>query len=190
MMHGESPYGNWRIWPQTSWSLPGYPSRSWRSFNFFVVGYLSMRTRKAKRSGGALIAFLVALFAEMYGFALPNYLPGHLLDIEVRSITSAATFWEISSPGSVPERLVHCDARQQHLDRYRHLCPIGRHQPPIQATRSTSIPSAASEPTDRPKTARLTSTAQALPQAHGRLGPELRPSKAQSGPAFSKPSPE
>jgi hypothetical protein len=32
---------------------------------FFIFKYIPMRTRMDKRSGGALIAFIVALFTEM-----------------------------------------------------------------------------------------------------------------------------
>lgn len=37
---------------------------------FFIAKYVPLRTRLQKRSGGVLIAFVIALFTEMYGFPL------------------------------------------------------------------------------------------------------------------------
>jgi len=37
---------------------------------FFILKFMPMRTKLDKRSGGAFVAFIFALFTEMYGLCL------------------------------------------------------------------------------------------------------------------------
>lgn len=72
MINSEYAYGNWIV--VVSIILLAL---------FFITKYIPIKTKFQKRSGGVLIAFIVVLFAEMYGFPLTIYLLSSFFGISI-----------------------------------------------------------------------------------------------------------